>query len=76
MAMGAARHQALPSRRPPTQAGHVGLGRRFVDEDEPAGGELTLPRSPLLPRDRDIGPVLFGCMESLFLYVSPKASRA
>ena len=53
MAVGTARHQPLPTRSPPAQAGQVGLGRRFVDKDEPIGGELTLPGASLLPRDRD-----------------------
>ena len=76
VAMGTARHEALAARRPPPQAGHVRLGRRFVEEDEPAGRELALPGLPLPPRGGPIGPALFGGVERLFLYVSPRAMSA
>jgi hypothetical protein len=76
MAVGTTRNEPLTARSPTAQAGHVRFGRRFVEEDEPVGRKLTLPGAPLLPRGRHIGPTLFGCMERLFLYVSPKAARA
>jgi len=71
-----AHHEALAARGPPAQAGHVRLGRRFIDEDEPGGRDLALPGLPLPPRFGDIGSVLLGGVERLFLYVSPRAMSA
>jgi hypothetical protein len=50
---------------------HVRLGRRLVDEDEPGRVERRLTAFPAPPGLGDIGPVLLGRMERLFLYVSP-----
>ena len=74
--MRTAGHQALAARGPPAQPGHVGLGRRLVDEDEPAGGELPLLGPPQPSSLGDIGPSLLGGVERLFLYVSPRATSA
>ena len=76
MAVRTARHQTLAARGSSAQARHVCFGRRFVDEDEPARLEAALFRLPLLLSGGDIGPVLFGRVERLPLYVSPSASRA
>lgn len=76
MSMRTTCHEALSARGPPAQASHVRLGRRFVDEDETAGGELTLLGPPLPSSFGDIGPALLGGMERLFLYVSPRATSA
>ena len=76
MAMGTTRHEALPPRGPPAQAGHVCFGRRFVEKDQATDGKLALRGLPLPPGFGDIGPILFGRVERLFLYVSPKAISA
>ena len=76
MAMGATRHETLPSRGPPAQPGHVCFGRRLVEEDQSTDGKLALRDLPLPPGFRDIRPILFGRVERLFLYVSPKAISA
>ncbi len=60
---------------PPAQASHVRLGHGLVDEDETAGGELTLPCPPLLSSFGDIGSALLGGIERLF-YVSPRETSA
>lgn len=60
--------------RAATQPGQVGLCRRIVDEDQPGRVESALVAPPEPARFRDVGAVLFGRMERLFLYVRP--SRA
>jgi hypothetical protein len=64
-------NQPFASGRAAAQACHVCLGRRLVDEDEPGWVERSLAAFPVLAGLGDIGPVLLGRMESLFLYVSP-----
>ena len=59
-----------------SQAGHVGLRARFVDEDEPGGIEPELSPTPRAARPRDVRAVLFAGSECLFLYVSPISSKA
>lgn len=57
--------------RAAAQSGQISFGGRLVDEDEPGGIESSLGPPPLAARLDDIGPVLFGGMERLFLYVRP-----
>ena len=64
-------HQSFAFGRTTTQPGHVGLGGRLVDEDQPRRVEPTLAAPPSPPRLGDILAVLLGRMERLFLYVSP-----
>jgi hypothetical protein len=59
--------QTLPARRAATQPGHIGLGRRLVDEDRSRRIESALATLPAASFLRDIGPVLLGRMERLFL---------
>ena len=63
--------QPLAFGRAAAQARHIGLGRRLVDEDEPGRVERSLAAFPAPAGLGDIGPVLLGRMERLFLYVSP-----
>jgi hypothetical protein len=62
--------------RPPAQAGHVGLGPAFVDEDQPRRVEPALKPPPLLACLQDIGAVLLAGTERLFLYVSSMDANA
>jgi hypothetical protein len=57
--------------RTATQPRHVGFGRRLIDEDQSRRIEPALAALPPPARLRNIGTVLFGRMERLFLYVSP-----
>ena len=53
----------------PTQAGHVGLGTAFVDEDEPRQGlveERLAPFDPMLARPPDLGTPMLAGPEGLF----------
>jgi len=63
--------QSFAPGRTTAQTRHVGLGRRLVDEDESRRVEPSLAAFPSTPGLGDVRPVLFGRMESLFLYVSP-----
>ena len=62
---------ALAFGRPPIEPGQIGLGPRFIQENQlgrvPA--RLLLPPAPT--RAGDVGPVLLAGVECLFLYVSP-----
>ena len=67
-----------PPRRATAQAGHVCFGSRLVEEDEEdelCRIEPTLLPTPPAPGLRDVGPVLFGRMECLFLYVRSIAAK-
>lgn len=57
--------------RAAAQTRQVRLGRRLVDEDKPGRVERALAAFPTTPGLGDVGTVLFGRMERLFLYVSP-----
>jgi hypothetical protein len=61
--------------RPAAQPRHVRLGRRLVEEDQPGRIDPALAASPAPARFGNIGPVLLGRMECLFLYVSPILAR-
>jgi hypothetical protein len=63
--------QPFPIGRTTVQARHVRFGGRLVDEDKPGRVEPALAPLPATPRLGDVGPVLLGRMERLFLYVSP-----
>ena len=55
----------------PAQAGQIGLGARFVQEDQAGRVEAGLPVAPGPARPRDLRMVLLAGPECLFLYVSP-----
>jgi len=42
-------NQSLPARRAATQPGHIGLGRRLVDKDNPRWIEPALAPLPAMP---------------------------
>ena len=67
--------QALAARGAAIDARHVGLHPSLVDEDQPRSFELRLALAPSLPRRGNIGPLLLGGTERLFLSVRPNASR-
>jgi hypothetical protein len=60
----------------PPETGHVGLGPRFIEKDQPCRVKAGLVPPPRPTRPRDVGPVLFAGAECLFLYVSPRATSA
>lgn len=62
--------------RPPSQAGHVGLGSAFVDKDETRRVQSALEPAPLLTGLQDLGAVLLAGTERLFLYVRFMDARA
>ena len=57
----------LSDRRPAPERGHVGLGPGLVDEHQAGGVDPTLIQNPLRPPARDIGAILLGCDQRLFL---------
>ena len=61
---------------PTAQAGQVGLGTGFVQEDQPGRVKTGLPAPPEPARPGDVRTVLFTGAERLFLYVSPNFSKA
>jgi hypothetical protein len=48
------------------QPRHVGLRPGFVDEDQPAGGDLVLVPLPLPPPPRDVGAILLAGVQAFF----------
>ena len=58
--------EALSLRRPAAQAGHVGLGPGFVDEDQAGGVNPRLIGSPLLASPGDIGTILLAGEHGFF----------
>ena len=56
----------LTHRRPATQGRHVGLGPRFIDENEPGGVRTSLIFLPLLASVRDVGTELLGGKNGFF----------
>ena len=62
---------ALTAQCTSAQTSHVGLGSRFVQEDQARRVEPALEPMPFFASLRDVGSVLFACSERLFLYVSP-----
>ena len=67
--------QALAFERPSAQAGHVGFGPGFVEEDQAGRVEGRLLAEPPAAGLPDVGTVLFAGPECLFLYVSPIRCR-
>ena len=61
---------------PTAQAGQVGLGTGFVQEDQPGRVKTGLPAPPEPARPGDVRTVLFTGAECLFLYVRPNVSKA
>src|SRR5271154_7543838 len=55
---------------PSTEAGHIGLGTRFIQKDQLGGVESRLPFAPEPARPGDVRAVLFAGAECLFLYVN------
>jgi hypothetical protein len=56
--------------RADTGAGHLGGDPALVDEDQPTGAELGCLLAAALALGRDLGPILLGRPERLFLRVS------
>lgn len=63
--------QAFSARAAAPQPRHVRLGRRLVEEDQFRRVEPALLALPVFAFPGDVGTLLFGCMQRLFLYVSP-----
>jgi hypothetical protein len=63
--------QAPASRPPAVGANHVGRGARLVQEHEAVRVHVALPHAPAPPLASDIGPVLLGCPQRLFLCDKP-----
>jgi hypothetical protein len=61
---------ALTARRPTPERGHVGFRPGLVDEYQAGRIDAVLIRLPLRATARDIGPILFGGDQRLFLCVS------
>jgi len=55
----------------PAQAGQIGFGTRFVQENQFGRVQTALPTPPGAARPRNVRTVLLAGMECLFLYVSP-----
>ncbi len=55
-----------------TQPGHIRLHPGFVDENQPSRLQKGLKAAPVGTGGGDIGTVLFGRTERLFLYVRPR----
>ena len=70
MAVRHRRQQPQPAGGPAIAERHVGAGPGLVDEDEAIGVERGLPPDELAPRFGDIGAVLLGGVQALFLSVS------
>jgi hypothetical protein len=58
--------QPLALGRPAPERGHVGLGPRFVDEDEMPGIKTPLILAPLRAPSCDLGAELFGGKNAFF----------
>ena len=63
--------EPLAAWRPAGEAGHVGLGPGFVDEDETTGIYVGLVLAPASAMTVDIGPLLLARDKRLFLNVMP-----
>ena len=76
VAVGSTGMDALSFGSPAAQPGHIGLGARFVQKDQPGRVKAGLPPPPAPARPRDVRTVLLTGAECLFLYVSPIFSKA
>ena len=70
MAVGVTGMDSFALECPATEAGHVGLGARFIQEDQPGRVKARLPLPPEPPRPGDVRAVLLAGAERLFLYVN------
>jgi hypothetical protein len=61
----------LAFERTAAEAGEVGLGARFVQEDQLGRVKARLPLAPEPTRPGDVWTVLLAGTECLFLYVNP-----
>jgi hypothetical protein len=59
--------EALTARRPSPQRCHIGFGPGLIDEHQAGGINPILILGPLRPSAGDIGPVLLGGNQRLFL---------
>jgi hypothetical protein len=75
VAAGCAGVNPLPTGGASTQPTHVGLGSRFIQEDQFGRVEPRLLASPRTSRSRNVRAVLFAGAECLFLYVSPSLAK-
>ena len=71
MALGHEEPAVLAARGAAVATGHVGGGRRRVEEDELVGVEVRLSREPRLTRRLHIGPLLLSCVQRPILRVIP-----
>jgi hypothetical protein len=63
--------EALSPWRPAAQAGHIGLGPGFIDEDQPPGVDEPLIGSPSFAVATYVRAILLACDKGLFLTVTP-----
>ena len=56
---------------PAAQAGHIGLGPGFIDEDQPPGVDEPLISSPSFAVATYVRAILLACDKGLFLTVTP-----
>src|SRR5579862_1642176 len=75
VATGCAGVNPLPTGGASAQPTQVGLGSRFIQEDQFGRVEPRLLASPRAARSRNIWAVLFAGAERLFLYVSPSLAK-
>jgi hypothetical protein len=74
MTVGYGCDKALASERAAVPPRHVGCRPGLVNEDKPIDAEVSLARTPSLPRRRNIFAFLLGGVAGLFLSVMPSAS--
>jgi len=58
---------ALTAQRPAPQRRHIGFGPGLIDEHQPSGVDPILILGPLRPPTGDIGTILLGGNQRLFL---------
>ena len=68
--------QTGAERTAPVAPRHVGRGRGLVEEDEPGGVHEGLPATPSAALRDDVGPLLLGRSQGLFLCLRPSRRRA
>ena len=64
--------QALAPLSPAGAPHHVGGGPRLVQEHETSGVHVTLPHAPALSIPGNVGPILLGGSQRLFLCDRPR----
>jgi hypothetical protein len=60
----------LSARCPSPQRRHVGFGPCLIDEDQPGRIDVAAVLAPLRAAAGDVGAVLLGCDQRLFLKLS------